>query len=359
MAVAAAVAHHPALILADEPTGDLDTESADAVHDLLAAAADEDGATVVVVTHDRRAARIADRVVRIRDGRLSEQWAPAEPEAELLVVDDRGWLRLPEAVRRGAGHWGTVHLAHDGDDVRLSASPRGGSSESQAAGPAQAEPLRLAGVAERGTPVLALRDVRLRLGDRDVLTGLCVDVEPGQLVALSGRSGAGKSTALRVALGLVTPDSGSVTLAGTDVVRLGRDARARLRAEVCAAALQGGALAEALDLEGNLAVARAARGAEPAGGDGYVVTALGLDPVRGRPARQLSGGERQRLALARCLVAERPLVVLDEPTSQQDESHAEMVASSLAQARDAGLAVLLATHDPVLLDVADQVITLG
>src|SRR6185295_18260675 len=72
--VCAAVAHAPALVLADEPTGELDRESAEEVYDLLVAAAAASGSALVLVTHDARAARVADRIVRIRDGRLSEEW---------------------------------------------------------------------------------------------------------------------------------------------------------------------------------------------------------------------------------------------------------------------------------------------
>ena len=79
VAVCAAVAHGPDLILADEPTGELDPGSADEVYDLLAAAAPGRGAALLVVSHDNRAARIADRIVRIRDGRLSEEWTPGTP----------------------------------------------------------------------------------------------------------------------------------------------------------------------------------------------------------------------------------------------------------------------------------------
>src|SRR5204863_8373461 len=86
-----------AVVLADEPSGELDAANAELVYDALAAAAAAVGAALVLVSHDRRAARIADRVVRIRDGRLSETWQPGGEE--LLVVDDRGWLRLPEQVR--------------------------------------------------------------------------------------------------------------------------------------------------------------------------------------------------------------------------------------------------------------------
>ena len=76
VAVCAAVAHEPDLVLADEPTGELDQVTADAVYDLLATAAAGSGAALLVVSHDARAARIADRIVRIRDGRLSEEWQP-------------------------------------------------------------------------------------------------------------------------------------------------------------------------------------------------------------------------------------------------------------------------------------------
>ena len=98
--VCAALAHEPTVVLADEPSGELDAVAADGLYDLLAAATTATGAALILVSHDVRAARIADRVVRIRDGRLSEQWHPGTPDDEELVVDDRGWVRLPEGLRR-------------------------------------------------------------------------------------------------------------------------------------------------------------------------------------------------------------------------------------------------------------------
>jgi ABC-type multidrug transport system ATPase subunit len=88
-------------VLADEPTGELDAASADEVYDLLATAAAGTGARCSWSSHDNRAARIADRIVRIRDGRLSEEWRPADDGVESLVVDDRGWVRLPEPCAAG------------------------------------------------------------------------------------------------------------------------------------------------------------------------------------------------------------------------------------------------------------------
>ena len=84
------------MILADEPTGELDRASADVVYDVLAALAKRTGATLLIVSHDPGAARIADRVVHVRDGRVSE-------EGGALVIDDRGWLRLPGPLRERLG----------------------------------------------------------------------------------------------------------------------------------------------------------------------------------------------------------------------------------------------------------------
>ena len=120
VAVCAALVHEPAVVLADEPTGELDLASADEVYDLLASAVASIGATLLLVTHDQRAARIADRMVRIRDGRLSEQWSPHTPDDEMLVVDDRGWVRLPEALRRNTGALRAVRADVDGARIVLS-----------------------------------------------------------------------------------------------------------------------------------------------------------------------------------------------------------------------------------------------
>ncbi|UDY22195.1 ABC transporter ATP-binding protein [Nocardioides sp. Kera G14] len=343
VAVAAAIAHRPPVLLADEPTGELDQDATDAVLDLLREAARATGASLLLVTHDRQAARIADRVVRIRDGRLSESWTPGS--AEQLVADDRGWIRLPEELRHGfAPTWDALR---DGESIRLTGSATAASPPA----PVEVPPL----LQPYADDLVVATGIVTERGGRRVHDGLSLSPASPGLTAVRGPSGSGKSTLLSVLLGLCDPEEGSVLLAGVDLSTLDRQGRAALRHRWVATSLKDAALVENLDVVGNLALARAARGAPER--DPWLD---GLDLARlvGRPARHLSGGERQRLAIARALDSGRPLVVLDEPTSAQDEAHAEQVAGVLREAAHAGRTVLCATHDPVLAQAADQAIEL-
>ena len=111
-------------MLADEPTGELDRVAADAVFALIGELAREAGTTVIVVSHDPRAAEFAERAIRIRDGRVSEE---RRDGAEQIVVGRGGWIRLPEEVLRGAGVGTRAALSgsrtRDRRDVRRSERP--------------------------------------------------------------------------------------------------------------------------------------------------------------------------------------------------------------------------------------------
>ena len=353
--VCAAVAHAPSLILADEPTGELDRVSAEEVYDLLAAAAAASGAALLLVSHDARAARIADRIIRIRDGRLSEEWAGSAVES--LVVDDRGWVRLPEPLRRRVGVRSRVRAAEAPGSIVLTPAPY----DAAPAGPAgQTVPPAPAGVVEDSPDMARLAGVTVSRAGRSVLAGASLTVRAGALTVVRGRSGAGKTTLLRVLCGLERPDAGSVRLAGVDLADLDRTARADLRRRLVAVGGQDTILVESVDVDENLDLVRLARGLPPDAAlvESWVRT-LGLSPVRRRPVRVLSGGERQRVAAARVLAAQPALAVFDEPTSRQDEAHAEVVAAALVAAARAGAAVVAATHDPVLVAAADDVVELG
>jgi len=335
VAICAAVAHEPPVILADEPTGELDRASADVVYDLLAALASRTGATLLVVSHDPGAARIADRVVHVRDGRVSE-------EGGALVIDDRGWLRLPGQLRERLGTIATADEREDGVLLR-------------AAG-AVPEPVQdvfaPAAAAAPGPVVASLAGVQHDHIPRVV----SLDLAGGVLTVLCGRSGSGKTTLLRTLAGLERPVAGTVAVDGHSV-NGDRTSRALARRPHVAFAMQGGGLAEALDAEANVALGRTLRGLEPAPDRAAeLFAALHLQPVLGRPVRDLSGGERQRVAIARALGADVPLVLLDEPTSQLDEANAERVAALLVTEASTGTAVVCATHDPVLIAAAERVV---
>ena len=187
---------------------------------------------------------------------------------------------------------------------------------------------------------------------RTLFTGLNLTLLAGRMVVVRGPSGTGKSTLLKLAAGLVDPLAGSVTLAGTPLAPLDRDARARLRSDDLAMATQSTILADDLTVAENLEFA-----AEIRGRDGsrhrrrldQLLAHLDLAPLRDRHVRVLSGGERQRVAVARCLASDAAVLVLDEPTSQQDERSARLVDATLTAAARRGHALLIASHDAILL----------
>jgi ABC-type lipoprotein export system ATPase subunit len=352
VAVCAAVAHRPTLVLADEPTGELDRESAAQVHDLLVAVCQTQGSALLLVSHDTQAERIVDRVVRVRDGRLSEEWHAGDAGAESLVVDDRGWVRLPEQLRRRVGAGTRLRAATAGATIVL----RDPTSPTAADEPAPVAP---AMIVHNGV-IAALAGVTIARDGRRILDGQSLDVHSGGLTVVSGRSGSGKTTLLRILTGLDRPDAGSVRIGDVDLATVDREGLARLRRRSVAVAGQSTALLETLDVTENLELARQVRGL-PAAPEvvGRWLTVFGLDGVRHRTARLLSGGERQRVALARAFVAEPTLAVLDEPTSQQDEANAERIVAALTTAVATGTAVVAATHDPVLAAAATATLTLS
>ena len=101
VALCAALAHRPAVLLADEPTGELDAATAESVYALIRELARTQGTTVLIVSHDIGSAAIADRVIQIRDGRVSAEAVPGEDEA--LVVGSTGWVRIPEELLAQSG----------------------------------------------------------------------------------------------------------------------------------------------------------------------------------------------------------------------------------------------------------------
>ena len=217
-------------------------------------------------------------------------------------------------------------------------------------------------VADQSECVGSLSEVIVAHDGHRVLDGLDLEVGTGGITVVSGRSGSGKSTVLRALTGMAPVDSGRGVLLGVDRAGMTRGQRAAIRRGGVSVAAQGGSLTEPMDVRENLALARAARGLaeEPA----YIeelVEALELAAFARRPVRLLSGGERQRVAVARALVVRPTLLVLDEPTSQLDETHARQVADLLARAAQSSTnptAVLVASHDPQVLARAHHLLTL-
>ncbi len=205
-----------------------------------------------------------------------------------------------------------------------------------------------------------LRDVALAPAGVRLADGVDLRVTAGRLVVVRGPSGSGKTSLLRVLLGLERPASGAVSMTGVDLAGLDRRGLADLRRQYCAVSGQQTHLAETLDVAGNLALACTVRGLTPAPGLAEdLVRRLGLSAALGRPVRVLSGGERQRVALARVMVVQPRLAVLDEPTSQLDEAGAESITALLRGLADGGVAVVVASHDPAVVAAADEVLDLG
>ncbi|MFH8657715.1 thiol reductant ABC exporter subunit CydD [Streptomyces afghaniensis] len=210
---------------------------------------------------------------------------------------------------------------------------------------------------------LAFEGVTVRYPGRsaDAVSDVSFTVEPGETVALVGPSGAGKSTLLNVLLGFVPPAEGRVRVGGADLADVNLEQwRSRIAWVPQRPHLYAGTIAENVRLARPDADDDAVRRALRDAGALEFVDALpeGADTVLGEDGAGLSAGQRQRLALARAFLADRPVLLLDEPTAALDgATEAEVVAAVRRLA--AGRTVLLVVHRPALLGVADRVVRLA
>ena len=188
-------------------------------------------------------------------------------------------------------------------------------------------------------------------GDRSVLTGLDLEVEPGTLTAIAGPNGVGKSTLLRLIAGIHRPTRGSVSVAGADASTLPARARARLVAMVPQdpELPPGTAAVEVVMMGRNPHLGLLSWEAED--DLRIAVNAMALTDSVGlleRQVDQLSGGERQRVAIAMALAQQTPVLLLDEPTANLDLAYQPVIMDLLRELVRSGKTVVTAVHDLTL-----------
>jgi ABC-type lipoprotein export system ATPase subunit len=359
VALCAALAHRPQLLLADEPTAELDRDSAGSMGALIARMAREQGTTVLLASHDPELAAGAQRVVSLRDGRVVHDGGDDDPT---LVVGDGGWLRISPRRLADSGIFTRARLSSVAGGLLLSAA-----SPAPDPPPASAPPERGSPADGRRPALVGLRAVSAVRGTgaarRVVLDRLTVTIEPGELTAVVGRSGTGKTTLLRILGGFDPPDAGEVTLDGRRLGDWDGDALAGRRRTLIGYLPQEPAPVGFLTAEESIVLALRLRGIDRARARSraaVVLSQVALGHRAGQRLARLSAGEAQRAALARALASADGLLIVDEPTSRLDSGNAQRIAQVLHDACAAERqTVICATHDPAVISWADRVIELS
>ncbi|MDP9235292.1 MAG: ABC transporter ATP-binding protein [Actinomycetota bacterium] len=405
--IAMAIARKPALVIADEPTTALDVIVQSGILDLFAKLRRELGSSMLFITHDMAvASAIADRVAVLYGGRLAEigpagavMKRPSHPYAGALLaarasmsareMGTAGQTLLPTipgeppdprahppgcpftprcrfAIEECSGSIPEPRPAatHDGFDACIRSRDIDASASAQPLDPApmtEGETQRLLrviegdGAAATQGPALAMSHITKSFSRRKRLAVAVNDVSltvpEGGSVALVGGSGCGKTTLLRIAVGLTRPDHGDVVRGpGGPPQMVFQDAGASLTPWMTV----GDLLSERLAVQHVAGRERKERIA-----DSLQLVGLNPDVAQRRPGR-LSGGQRQRVALARAVIVPPALLACDEPTSSLDVSLAATVINLLKKLQaEIGMALLFVTHDLGLAQtVAEEVVVM-
>ncbi len=334
VAIAAALALRPRILVLDEPTSQLDPQSAEDVLQALVRLNHDLGLTILLVEHRlERVLPFVDQVIFLSEsGALSgppEAVMPQIPLVPPLIALGKalGWLPLPLTIKAG---------------LRFS----------RALTPPVAAPAALA-----AAPFFELQRVDAAYEGRQVLRGVDLAVAPGEIVALLGRNGAGKTTLLKCLVGLHRPTRGRALAGGQD--NAGRDVAAICRL-VGYLPQDPNALLFADTVREELLITLRNHGMPDQCAVDGLLARLSLTQHADAYPRDLSAGERQRVALGAIMVTHPRALLLDEPTRGLDYAAKQRLAELLREWRSEGIATLLVTHDVEFAALlADRVILMG
>jgi phospholipid/cholesterol/gamma-HCH transport system ATP-binding protein len=210
------------------------------------------------------------------------------------------------------------------------------------------------------SPIIQANDLRKRFGAQAVLKGLNIDIMRGEILAVIGRSGTGKSVFLKHLIGLMRPDSGRVLIAGEDIHRARGRQLAKIR-ERLDMLFQGGALFDSLSVKENIAFPLRERTKMSEAEIRAAVTdslkEVGLDGIEDKFTAELSGGMRKRVALARALVQRPEIMLFDEPTTGLDPILVQAIHQLICDTqKQFGYTAVIVSHEiPRIFDIATRV----
>jgi ABC-type lipoprotein export system ATPase subunit len=327
VAIARALVNDPRLIIADEPTGNLDSVTADTIMRIFEKLVAQ-GKTIVMVTHDEGLAPRFTRRLHIVDGVVS-----ALPERSALSMDAPGHIVAPAS---------------------LSHSPAARAAWAPAAARSEA-------------PAIVLRDVEKvyenAAGKFVALKSVNLKLNYGQFVSVVGKSGCGKSTLLNMITGIDHPTAGEVLIGNEPIYKMSESRRALWRGRNLGVVFQFFQLLPTLTLLENTMLPmdycnlypfreRPARALE-------LLKLVGLESQAHKLPTAVSSGQQQCAAIARALANDPPIILADEPTGNLDSRSADTVLTLFESMVRRGKTILIVTHDPSITQRTDQTIILS
>jgi ABC-type lipoprotein export system ATPase subunit len=390
VAIARALVNDPPVIIADEPTGNLDTVTAETIFQIFEKLF-QDGKTIILVSHDSSLAARFSRRIYIADG-------------EIISKNGGGGFgegRESQSSTPGSGEENTTEMASspglvekkNGSGTPLTMTPPGGNGRDKAetgiqrglekqqvepkaisvqdGGGGNGSKIKGASVASPATDTdkaaIILRNVVKTYvnaaGEFTALKDINLQMNYGQFISIVGKSGSGKSTLLNLLTGIDHPTSGEVIVGSEDIYKMSESRRALWRGRNVGIVFQFFQLLPTLSLLENTmlpmdyckvfpANERPERAME-------LLKMVGLEEQAYQLPSSVSSGQQQSAAIARALATDPPIIVADEPTGNLDSRSADNILEMFARLAESGKTILVVTHDPSFTKRTDQTVILS